>query len=240
MKLFLPKQHGAWAMLIIPFWLGVIASSFQWEHIPFFFGWLFLYLTTYPMLLLFKRKKIPFYAKWTIIYLLPALILLSIPLWSRPSLFYFGVAMIPFFLINAYYSSKNKDRAFMNDLSAIIVFSIAGLASGYLADGNIDSLDLYIFVTSIMFFVGSTFYVKTMIREKKSKSFKNISWGYHSLVSVLFLLAGQWLTVVAFLPSLGRAIRFYGKPYSVKKVGILEIVNAVLFFIIMSVTVAYS
>ncbi|WP_251032856.1 YwiC-like family protein [Bacillus sp. ISL-7] len=27
MELFLPKQHGAWAMLIIPFWLGVIGNS---------------------------------------------------------------------------------------------------------------------------------------------------------------------------------------------------------------------
>jgi hypothetical protein len=28
MKLFLPKQHGAWAMLIIPFWLGALDGDF--------------------------------------------------------------------------------------------------------------------------------------------------------------------------------------------------------------------
>ena len=37
MKLFLPKQHGAWAMLIIPFWLGIAATNMIWQHIPFFF-----------------------------------------------------------------------------------------------------------------------------------------------------------------------------------------------------------
>jgi hypothetical protein len=90
MKLFLPKQHGAWAMLIIPFWLGVIEGGFIWKHIPFFIGWLLLYLATYPMLLLFKKKKIPFYTKWTLIYMIPSLILLLIPLFwpSDDSVFY--------------------------------------------------------------------------------------------------------------------------------------------------------
>ncbi|WP_374722706.1 YwiC-like family protein [Peribacillus tepidiphilus] len=41
MKNFLPKQHGAWAMLLIPFWLGVAASHFSFIHILFFIGWLF-------------------------------------------------------------------------------------------------------------------------------------------------------------------------------------------------------
>lgn len=36
MKLFLPKQHGAWAMLIIPFWLGVIKGGFIWQRYPIF------------------------------------------------------------------------------------------------------------------------------------------------------------------------------------------------------------
>jgi hypothetical protein len=73
MKLFLPKQHGAWAMLIIPFWLGVIEGEFMWKHVPLFFGWLLLYLATYPMLLLFKKKKLQFYTKWTLVYMIPSL-----------------------------------------------------------------------------------------------------------------------------------------------------------------------
>lgn len=235
MKLFLPKQHGAWAMLIIPFWLGVIASHFLWQHMLFFIGWLFLYLATYPMLLLFKGKKLSFYKKWTIIYMLPALFFLLFPMLTKPSIILFGVVMIPFFCINAYFSSKNDDRALANDLSAIIVFGIAGLASSYLGEGSIRNSAWLAFFASIFFFTGSTFYVKTMIREKKSKAFKRISWGYHLLVMVLWLLVGQWIIALASLPSLLRAIYFYGKPYSVKKLGILEIVNAGLFFGVMTV-----
>ncbi|WP_226087163.1 YwiC-like family protein [Mesobacillus sp. S13] len=233
MKLFMPKQHGAWAMLIIPFWLGAAASGIVWQHVPFFIGWLLLYLGTYPLLLMFKKKKIPFYRKWALIYITPALAFLMVPLFTTPSIVSFGLAMIPFFVINAYFSAKNKDRALLNDLSAIVVFSIAGLASSYLPNGEINENSLLVFASSILFFTGSTFYVKTMIREKKNSQFKWISWTYHLLVPVLWLAAGEFIVAVAAVPSLIRAVVFYGKPLSVMKVGIYEIVNAVLFFIIM-------
>ncbi|PLR97638.1 YwiC-like family protein [Bacillus sp. T33-2] len=233
MKLFLPKQHGAWAMLIIPFWLGVIASKFTWVHIPFFFGWLLLYLATYPMLLSFKKKKIPFYRKWTLVYIIPALLLLLFPLFVAPSIIYFGFAMVPFFIVNAYFSSKNRDRALLNDFSAIFVFGIAGLASSYLPGAEVKEEAVLVFAASVLFFTGSTFYVKTMIREKKNQQFKWISWTYHILVPLLWLLLGEPVAAVAFVASLVRAFVFYGKPLSIMKVGIYEIINAALFFVSM-------
>lgn len=233
MRIFMPKQHGAWAMLMIPFWLGAAASTMIWQHIPFFIGWLLLYLATYPLLLMFKRKKIDFYRKWTLIYLIPAIGFLLVPFSTTPTIIYFGFSMIPFFILNAYFSAKNKDRALLNDLSAIVVFSLAGLASSYLPDGMVNQEAILVFGASILFFTGSTFYVKTMIREKKNVNFKWISWVYHLLVPILWFAAGEPIVAAAMLPSLARAVSFYGKPLSVMKVGIYEIINAALFFIIM-------
>lgn len=233
MKILLPKQHGAWVMLIIPFWLGVAATSFLWQHIPFFLGWLLLYLATYPALLLFKGKKIAFYTKWTLIYFIPGILLLLIPLFTTPSIIYFGLAMIPFFIVNMYFSSKKKDRAFLNDFCAVMIFSIAGLASSYLSLGEITSSAVLIFIASILFFTGSTLYVKTMIREKRNVPYKYISWTYHILVPVIWAIFGYWIVFLAFLPSTVRAIYFYGKPLKMMKIGIMEIVNATLFFVLM-------
>jgi len=143
--------------------------------------------------------------------------------------------MIPFFCLNAYYSSRNKERALINDISAITVFGIAGLASSYLAEGTLQPASWLAFFASLSFFIGSTFYVKTMIREKKSGWYKRVSWGFHVLLVMLWMFLGQWVIAIASAPSLFRAFTFYGKPYSVKKVGILEIVNAVLFFVVMVV-----
>ncbi|MFJ7729376.1 YwiC-like family protein [Neobacillus sp. NPDC097160] len=238
MNLFLPKQHGAWAMLIIPFWLGVMDGGFLWQQIPFFIGWLLLYLATYPMLLLFKKKKIPFYTKWTLIYMVPALLLLLIPLLEMLSIVFFGLLMIPFFTINAYYTSKNQDRAFMNDMSAIFAFSIAGLASSYLGQGVVTfEAIIFTFLTSVLFFLGCTFYVKSMIREKKNTKFKWISWSYHLLLVVGWFVCGYWIAALAFIPSLLRAIIFYGKKLSPKQIGIYEIINSAIFFIIIVIQI---
>jgi hypothetical protein len=240
MKIFLPKQHGAWAMLIIPFWLGVINGGFIWQQIPFFLGWLLLYLATYPMLLLFKKKKVPFYTKWTLIYLVPALLLLLIPLVERPTIVYFGLLMLPFFVINAYYTAINQDRAFMNDISAICAFSIAGLASSYFGRGSItvETL-LYTFIGSMLFFAGCTFYVKTMIREKKNLQFKWVSWIYHLILVIAWLVLGFWVVALAYIPSLVRAIVFYGKKLTPKQIGIYEIVNSAIFFVTMALQILY-
>ncbi|WP_409274401.1 YwiC-like family protein [Neobacillus sp. SCS-31] len=235
MKLFMPKQHGAWAMAILPFWLGAISGGFLWEHIPFFFGWLLLYLSTYPMLLLFKRKKLRFHTKWTLIYLVPAIFLLMFPLLERPSVAWFGVMMLPFFAINAFFSSKNNDRALLNDISAVFAFSLAGIASAYLNTGKVSGEAFLVFTVSSLFFIGSTFFVKTMIREKRSIHYKWISWYYHTIVAAVWLAFGQWLVALAFLPSLMRAIGFYGKSLTPKQIGIYEIINSAIFFTLIAI-----
>lgn len=238
MKLYLPDQHGAWAMLIIPFWLGVIAQGFIWQHIFFFIGWLLLYLATYPMLQIFKKKKVAFHVKWTLIYLIPSLIFLLVPLITRPSIIIFGLGMIPFFAINAYFSSKKNDRAFINDISAIISFCIAGLASSYLSTGTIGEKGMTAFLLSFLFFVGTTFYVKTMIRERNNVKYKYYSWLYHLIVPITLFIFGKWLYGLSFIASLVRAIYFYGKKMTMKKIGILEIINATIFFIIMAIALS--
>lgn len=237
MKLFLPKQHGAWAMLIVPFWLGVCASTFVWQHIPFFMGWLFLYLATYPMLFLFKKKKLIFYAKWTLIYLIPALFFFMFPLWAKPEILNFALMMIPFFVINVYFSKTNNERALLNDFSAIVAFSIAALAAAFIGEGEISQLAVIIFVASILFFVGSTYYVKSMIREKKNENYKFYSWGVHIAIVLSWALFGEWFIVIAFLPSVIRAVVLYQKPIKVKTLGIIEIANAAWFFIWMVVAI---
>ena len=100
-------------------------------------------------------------------------------------------------------------------------------------EGKINEGTVFVFIASILFFIGSTFYVKTMIREKKNIVYKRISWFYHLIVPVVYGILGYWIAALAFLPSLFRAVYFYGKPMSMMKIGIMEIVNAVIFFSIM-------
>lgn len=68
-----------------------------------------------------------------------------------------------------------------------------------------------------------------MIREKKNSVYKWASWGFHLLLIIGLFLMGYPLLVIAYIPSLIRAIYFYGKSISVMKLGVLEIANSVFF-----------
>lgn len=232
MKHVLPKQHGAWAMLILPFAMGVEAGEPSWFHLPLFLGWLFLYLATYPLLMAVKGKKTDFYLRWFLIYISIALLALIIPVMRDWRLVYFGFFMLPFFLVNAYYSRINQERCFINDLSAVGAFGVGGLASYYLGTGQMDGKAFAICGLSMLFFIGSIFFVKTMIREKKNAAFRWLSWSYHLFIPVGFMGIGMPLLAVAYIPSAVRAIALYGKPLTMMHVGILEIVNSLFFLIV--------
>jgi hypothetical protein len=234
-KLLIPKQHGAWAMLIIPILLGAYAGGISWLHIPLFLGWLFLYLATYPFLMAMKTKRKDEYVPWVYRYFSFAVVMLLIPLFFHMTLLYFGIAMVPFFLTNLYYAKKKDERAFFNDVAAIAAFCIGGLASFYIGRGELTIQAFEIYMFCFLFFIGSAFYVKTMIREKKNPVYKWVSWGYHLLLIAGLVIAGYPLLTLAYVPSVVRAIYLYGKSVSTMKVGVLEIANSVYFCLAMFV-----
>lgn len=233
MKMLIPKQHGAWAMLVIPFLLGVIGGGMHLRHIPLFAGWLFLYLAAFPVTMMVKKKKTAFYQKWAAVYSIPALLFLLAAVWTLPVLAWVGMSLFPLFLVNLYYAKGNNDRALLNDIAAIIVFASGGLLGYWAGAEHLDGWAWFVFFQSILFFVGSAFYVKSMIREKKNKRFQYYSWGYHAALPFLSLAFGAGWAVIAFIPSSFRAWYLYGKKLTVKKIGILELLNACFYMFAM-------
>ena len=231
----IPKQHGAWAMLIIPFLFGIDIGQATWLHLPLFIAWFFLYLATYIWTLIVKKQANARHKQWFATYMLIALVFVAIPLAYKPTLFYFGLAIIPFFLVNMYFAKKKKERSFTNDVAAIVNFSIGGLGSYYIGTGTIDGKAWFLFIVSMLFFIGSTFYVKTMIREKNNPRYKWASWLFHIGLIVACGATGHGWLALAYMPSVVRAIYFYGKAMSIKKVGIYEIANAVYFALVVMI-----
>lgn len=231
----IPKQHGAWAMLIIPFLFGIDIGQATWLHLPLFIAWFFLYLATYIWTLIVKKQANARHKQWFATYMLIALVFVAIPLAYKPTLLYFGLAIIPFFLVNMYFAKKKKERSFTNDVAAIVNFSIGGLGSYYIGTGTIDGKAWFLFIVSMLFFIGSTFYVKTMIREKNNPRYKWASWLFHIGLIVACGATGHGWLALAYVPSVVRAIYFYGKAMSIKKVGIYEIANAVYFALVVMI-----
>lgn len=239
MKLVVPKQHGAWGMLLIPFILSVILGKATLYHIPLFIAWLFIYLATYPFLMYIKQPRKKEFIHAALIYFTIACVFGSVSLLYEWKILLFGVTMIPLFIVNIYFARQKNERALVNDICAILAFCIGGLLSYYFSMKTVDETAFAIAGISFLYFIGSTFYVKTMIREKNNPTYRYVSWGYHIFLIIASLLVNPWLSLI-FIPSLIRAIVLYGKKISILKVGVLEIVNSVYFLITTAILLQYA
>lgn len=157
-----------------------------------------------------KTKKELLHA--AIVYFIIAFVFGMISLLYEWRILLFVAVMIPLFIVNMYYARQKNERALLNDISAIIVFCIGGLVSYYFSMKLIDKTALFIALISFLYFLGSTFYVKTMIREKNNPKYRFISWGYHIVLTIIVFAMNPWCSLI-FIPSVMRAIMLYGKKF---------------------------
>jgi hypothetical protein len=227
-KGYIPNQHGAWAMLLIPFLFGMFAAKPVWLHVLLFLGWLLAYLFSYAFLQWLRTKKTTIYRRPMQVYgslLIPIGFLLLV---LDPALARLVSFFIPLFLVNCYYARRNQERALLNDLAAVVQFSLMVFVA-YQAGGGTDwRLAAELFGFSILYFTGTVFYVKTMIREKHNAMYYRFSVMYH----LALLVAGAlWFPPGLLVPLTVLAVRAVWSPHtklSVKQTGILEIAYSVL------------
>ena len=68
LKHYIPNQHGAWAMLVLPFLFGMAASTPGWIHALLFACWLLIYLLMFPLLQWVRTGKGDRYRKPALLY----------------------------------------------------------------------------------------------------------------------------------------------------------------------------
>ncbi|KGQ70767.1 hypothetical protein A1D23_12230 [Chelonobacter oris] len=230
MKLLISNQHGAIVMALLPFLYGMLSSHIVWQHLFLLAAWFCLYLLTYPFFNLLKGRNPALNLQWCRRYGLTALVLSLPVLWHNWRILYFLLAMLPFGLLTIYYVKQKDERALGNDLAAIVIFALAGMAAYYFADRTFDLQIWRVFLYPTLFFIGTTLYVKSVLRERKNPRYLQCSIGFHLLLVVI--VAGfDWKTALCFVPSLLRAIVAPRYKLSVMQVGLLEMAISVLFLL---------
>ncbi|WP_310829615.1 YwiC-like family protein [Paenibacillus pedocola] len=230
MRKYIPNQHGAWAMLILPFLFGVAASGGQWIHIPLFACWLLIYLFSFPVLQGVKSGKFKRYEKPLKVYgilLVPLIIYLVI---AEPVLLWFVLPLLPLFAVNLYYAKTKNERALLNDISAIAAFCLIIYPVFYVGQGESWRTATELFLLAVLYFVGTAFYVKTVIRERNNITFYYGSVGYH----LLFAAAGLFLFPSLVVPLLILLIRAAIVPktgISAKHTGMIEIGFSLMLYV---------
>lgn len=238
MRWYIPREHGAWAMFIVPYWIGAAISGITGHHVIFFAGLTAVFFAQAPLLTFIRQPKhkdiwpsFTVYSFFGMIILLPYLL-------SDITLMFIFLSIFPLFCINILFAKIKKERLFINDAVAITALSALLLPAYVLGAGSLAAEAFQYAAISIIFFLASVFHVKSLLRERNNRTFKKMSYGYHVLITAAAFLTGWYGAATAYLMSLLKTVfvprKFLQKPM---QIGIIEIINSLAF--ITLVIIAY-
>lgn len=228
MKRYIPNQHGAWAMLAVPFLFGMFASEPRPVHLVLFICWLLAYLFTF-MLLQWTRtgKKERYLGPLKLYAVLFVITGVWLAIW-QPVLMGYGLLLLPLFAVNRQFARLNRERSIWNDMAAILQFSSVVFPAYYTGGGEDWRLASELFLISVLYFAGTVFYVKTMIREKNNPVYYAGSVVYHTVLLAAAVMFRLPLLILLSAVLLARAAGFPRTQISIKQSGIFEIGCSVL------------
>jgi len=238
--LILPREHGAWALWLVPFFLGIMMTHFRPAHLLLFGSVFFAFTATTPAVLMFKQPhKRAFHRRWLVAELGLSLLCGGWLLPTYPKLIYLGLAAIFCLLIDYAFIRAKRERHLVNDLAGIIGLNLAVVASYYVGVGHITFAPFGTMVVMGFFFFGSALHVKAMIRERKDAVSKIVAFGYHLFLIVLYTAMGVswWLVIGALLALVRVTLQPQNSKLSVPTIGILEICLAIVYFLLYAMSV---
>ncbi len=228
---WIPDQHGAWAMLTVPFLAGAFLSPRPgWQHALLLAAWLLGYAAVFHAQQWLRRRRVaarrPEVARR---HVRPALVLgaatalAGIPLAVlHPWLLLAGAAAAPFVAVNTRYAWRNRERALANGLAAVVPACGMLLVAARLGGGGLPWAPA---AACLLYFAGTVPYVKTMIRERNSRTYYRGSVTYHAAATALAACLSPWLAL-PFAAYLARAVALPGRGLKVAVVGAVEIVGS--------------
>jgi len=263
-SLKLPKEHGAWAMLYVPFVLGVaVAGTVSWAVLLLLLATTALFISRESLLVWWRARKRGRQSqsamdsqRLLLVYFAIAtstglpLVLVYKFYW----LLLFGALGATLLIVNGWKATDFEDRTVQSEVMAIAGITMTAPASYYVASGQWGSKALWLWALSAAYFASSVFYVKlrvTGLHAKKPDDKLRARWQcvvYHSflLVSLLALAVTRSLPLfllIAFAPVLARTAWSLLKPsnqLNLKQIGIAEIIYSLIFLIFTAMTLRHS
>jgi hypothetical protein len=229
---YLPPQHGAWAMLAVPYAVGLIAAGFRWPDLPLLGAWVAGYPLSYFALQTIKARRLGRYRAQLGFYAAIAAPLAVLAVIGAPALLRYVPVYIGLLAINCWYAYRRRERALLNDVasvvqSCVLVFAVATVA------GLAPSEVVLAFGLCLAYFLGTVLFVKTMIRERADARYRWGSIAYHVVALGLAAFFSLWAAIL-FAWLLVRAVRLPGRALSPKEVGLLELANSVTVVVVVA------
>lgn len=253
----LPKEHGAWAMLYVPFVLGLlVAGRLSWSVLLLFLAVSALFISREALQVWWRARargrSAPHEAKLLLIYLgiaalcgLPLLLVAHL-YWLLP----IGGIGLALLIINGKQAVDLEARTVSSELLAIGGLTLTAPAAYYAARGLWEATALWLWVLSALYFASSVFYIKLRIyrlnprkQDEQRRAWQSCAV-YHSFLCVALL--AFWLTgnlplfvLLAFAPVLARTLWSLFKPVTqvnLRRAGLMEIGYSIIFLVCLALS----
>lgn len=219
---WVPDQHGAWAMVVVPFWLGAAWSEVRPLTFVLFALWFVGYFCFYAASLWFRSARRERYWPPVRAYGLATLALGVLTVVLAPPIIEWSVLFLPLVVILAWQSWHKRDRSLLARTSTILAsglmclvtydvgthFNRSGLGATWLQHSPADAAaiqatpDMSVltgwawiaFLASAVtaYFWSTVPYVKTLVREFRSRGYLVFSVAAHLVFTGLFVLAAAF------------------------------------------------
>lgn len=255
--LVLPREHGAWGMLLVPLVTGAIAGRPTGERILSVFIFaaaalgLFCLRTPLEVWLQISPLRPQNDVEWKLIYhslfiytsvsgLALAVLLLSIHAYG---LLLLGTAAAIAFLLQAFLKRLGKATRLQAQLTGAVALTSTAAGAYYLASGRLDPSALAIWAANWLFAADQIHFVQLRIHsagrlERAEKRVLGRNFLFHQVLTLL-LLGVIWrsgwlpgLALLAFAPIFFRGVRWFvesPQPLKVHRLGMSELLQAGVF-----------
>ena len=238
---WLPRQHGAWAMLLVPLLLGVAASRpSEWQLVlggAAFAG----YLTSATLQAWARARRPPEYRSPLLIYGAVFAVLGLMLVAAFPPLLLSLVVVVPTAIVVFGGARPGTRRDLANSFAQVAQALVLVPAAAYVS-GEVD-VERIVAYTSVAaaYLVGTVLVVRSVLRERGSEAFAALSVGFHvvvTLLAVLLLPPGYVALAAALtaraiaLPVVQRRWASGSHPLRPIQVGMVEIAASVAVVVV--------
>lgn len=259
-KAVIPKEHGAWAVLLVPMFVGAaVAEGWTWNFVLLVLAALFMFLSYVPAQGVLRHyfvntqteERFRQNAFWSGAYLVAGMSF-AVPLLAQGYLLLLvpGFTGMAAFLAH-FFLTRRFPKTIPGDLLAVCGLTLTAPAAYYVGTGVLDGTAALLWLFNVLFFGSSVFYVHMKIRATSSKNAEmgipdKISIGglniiYHVVViavvvAMSLLYQSLQFAAIAFLPMALHAM--YGtyalsRRVQFKKLGFILLGQSVLFGILL-------
>ncbi len=214
MSSFFPREHGTWAMWVVPMLSALLATHFSMSFLILFLCFALLFISHGPIVALAKKQMSSQDDEViAATVMLAAALLFGIALimvYRLPWLLVFGGVELGLFAFSVRTFVEKEQRTFFNELTIVAALTLLAPASYYVITGLLDEKALILYAINFFFFGSSIFYVKMRIEFLRMKGRWEGDARKARLVTIVYHLLLVAFIVVASLSSTVSVLVFAG------------------------------